>query len=281
MQENSFDFKGHRIFYRQHGSGPDALLLHGFPTSSYDWEKIMPIVGQRHCLLAPDFLGFGKSDKPYPYTYSLFEQADLVEALAAHLRLKDVDLICHDYGDSVGLEIMRRQHEGKLKFKIKTCTLLNGSVYFDLVQLRLIQRLLLWPGVGSLVSRSMNRRIFGKQFAALFSPAHPISESELNQHWELLIYNNGRAVYPALNRYLDERREYAQKYWEPTLEDLQTPLCVIWGMADPVAVGAMALRMQQRIPDAEVHLLDNIGHYPQLEVPDVVAEKILAFLLSH
>lgn len=273
-----FNFNNHRIAYRVSGSGQDVLLLHGFPTSSYDWEPLIIRLQDSYRLFAPDFLGFGLSDKPHPHRYSLFEQADLIAAFAQHLDLKEVDLICHDYGDSVGLEIMTRLHEGRLPFEIRSLTLLNGSVYFDLVHLRPIQRILLWPLIGTLVSRSLTRRIFGRQFSAIFSPHYPISESELDRHWELLIANNGRAVYPSLNRYLDERRQFAKKRWEPALENPQRPLCVIWGMFDPVAVAAMAHRMQDRISNAVIHFLDQVGHYPQLEVPDLVAEKIRAFL---
>ncbi len=277
---NFFPFKTHRIAYRQQGSGADALLLHGFPTSSYDWEKIMPALSQHRRMVAPDFLGFGQSDKPHPHHYSIFEQAEMIAALGESLGLKEVDLVCHDYGDTVGLEVMRMLHQGKLPFNVRSVTLLNGSIYFDLVQLRLIQRVLLWPIAGNIVARLLNRRTFGKQFSALFSPVYPISEAELDAHWELLIQNNGRRVYPSLTRYLDERRQYARTLWEPTLEHLQRPLCVIWGMVDPVAVGAMGKRIQERIPTAEVHLLEKVGHYPQLEVPEVVAEKIIHFWQS-
>ena len=56
-------------------------LLHGFPSSSYDWAKLAPALARRHALLLPDLLGFGASDKPAQHEYSIHEQADIVEAL--------------------------------------------------------------------------------------------------------------------------------------------------------------------------------------------------------
>ncbi|KAF1371739.1 hypothetical protein PFLUV_G00271560 [Perca fluviatilis] len=86
------------------GSSDVIILLHGFPTSSFDWNKIWEPLTQRfHRVVALDFLGFGFSDKLRPHRYSIFEQASVVEALVAHLGLSNqrVTLVSHDYGDTV------------------------------------------------------------------------------------------------------------------------------------------------------------------------------------
>ncbi|TDG96247.1 hypothetical protein EPR50_G00238020 [Perca flavescens] len=109
-----FHFRGREIFYRDSygalGSSDVVILLHGFPTSSFDWNKIWEPLTQRfHRVIALDFLGFGFSDKPRPHRYSIFEQASVVGALA-HLRLRNqrVTLVSHDYGDTVALELLFR-----------------------------------------------------------------------------------------------------------------------------------------------------------------------------
>jgi pimeloyl-ACP methyl ester carboxylesterase len=277
MEQKYTHFQGQRIAYYQTGSGPHALLLHGFPTSSYDWLPLMALLKNQRQLWAVDFLGFGYSAKPHPHRYSLFEQADLILDFAQQQHITECDLICHDYGDTVGLEMMQRVKAGAVALKVRSITLLNGSVYFDLVHLRLIQRALLWPMIGPLAAQVMSRRLFGRQFKALFSPQHPIAESELDQHWERLIANQGRRVYPALNRYLNERRQFARQRWEPVLEAMPCPMCAIWGQVDPVAVAAMGERIRERAAGAVVHLLEEVGHYPQLEVPVLVAAKITEF----
>src|SRR5215211_7303684 len=71
-----------QIFCRATGSGPWLTLLHGFPTSSWDWARVAPALERRFRVLAADFLGFGDSEKPTRHAYSIFEQADLVEALS-------------------------------------------------------------------------------------------------------------------------------------------------------------------------------------------------------
>ncbi|RXN17729.1 mesoderm-specific transcript-like protein [Labeo rohita] len=93
------------------GSSDVLLLLHGFPTSSYDWYKIWDSLTQRfNRVIALDFVGFGFSDKPRPHRYSIFEQASVVEALVAHLGLSEqrINILSHDYGDTVALELLYR-----------------------------------------------------------------------------------------------------------------------------------------------------------------------------
>ncbi|NWQ72385.1 MEST protein, partial [Neopipo cinnamomea] len=110
-----FTYKDRNIFYRDSsgavGSSDVVILLHGFPTSSYDWSKIWEGLTQRfHRVIALDFLGFGFSDKPRPHRYSIFEQANVVEGLTRHLGLQHhrINLLAHDYGDTVAQELLHR-----------------------------------------------------------------------------------------------------------------------------------------------------------------------------
>ena len=108
-----FEYRGHRIFWREAGraDAPVLLLIHGFPTASWDWEALWPELGERYRVLALDMIGFGFSDKPMQYGYSIVDQADLQETL---LRLRDVaeyHVLAHDYGDSVAQELIARQSE--------------------------------------------------------------------------------------------------------------------------------------------------------------------------
>ena len=83
------------------------LVLHGFPTSSYDWQHQLDVLRARRRVVMLDYPGYGLSAKP-DATYSLFTQADVVEACAQELGLGDVALVTHDMGDSVGGEILAR-----------------------------------------------------------------------------------------------------------------------------------------------------------------------------
>jgi pimeloyl-ACP methyl ester carboxylesterase len=95
---------GGNVFVRSaDGDGPTIVLLHGFPSSSYDFRAVLPHLSGR-AWLTMDFLGFGLWDKPRPHRYSLLEQADLVEAVIA----ESVAPIAHDMGTSVTAELLAR-----------------------------------------------------------------------------------------------------------------------------------------------------------------------------
>lgn len=95
-----FQHGEHQLFYRDHGKGPKALLLiHGFPTASWDWAPLWPALCEKFPrVIAMDMLGFGFSSKPVDHRYSMMEQADLHGALLARLGVARVHVLAHDYG---------------------------------------------------------------------------------------------------------------------------------------------------------------------------------------
>ena len=74
-------YNEHQIFVREGGSGDPLLLIHGFPTASWDWQQLWPALTKRYHVITLDMLGFGFSDKPRNYPYSILDQADLIEQL--------------------------------------------------------------------------------------------------------------------------------------------------------------------------------------------------------
>src|SRR5262252_6217267 len=101
------------VFVRTGGAGDWCTLLHGFPTSSFDWHRVWDALAASRRVLAFDFLGFGDSDKPADHAYSLIEQTDLVEALWRAHGVRRTALVAHDYGVSVAQELLARLAEGR------------------------------------------------------------------------------------------------------------------------------------------------------------------------
>ncbi|HEX4418502.1 MAG TPA: alpha/beta fold hydrolase [Kofleriaceae bacterium] len=107
----SFAWRGHRVFYRAQGAGPPLLLLHGFPTSSWDWRHVWDPLAASHRVIALDYIGFGFSDKPADGPYSVFAYADQADALLARLGVARVHVLAHDLGDTVAQELLARDRE--------------------------------------------------------------------------------------------------------------------------------------------------------------------------
>src|SRR5262245_3623399 len=126
-----------------------VLVLHGFPTSSWDFAPLAEKLVARRRVVLFDFLGYGLSDKPVDYGYSLFEQTDVAQAVAKELKLERVHLFAHDMGTSVATELLARRERKNLPFEIASLTLMNGSVHIEMAHLTFGQQLLKSP-VGNL-----------------------------------------------------------------------------------------------------------------------------------
>jgi pimeloyl-ACP methyl ester carboxylesterase len=265
-----------QIFVRDQGDGPWLTFLHGFPTCSWDWSKIAPVLEADYRLLMFDFLGFGDSDKPRNHDYSLFEQADLTEALWRHFDIQQTGLVAHNYGATVAAELLSRQKEARLAVHLERALLMNAGLYVDLQHPVLAQRLLQKPVIGRWMTYLIGERFFNQQFASIFSPAHPVSTSELQQHWSGLTRRDGVRNYHRLIRYLNERQRHKAR-WEAALEASSTPLRFVWGLADPVSGRQIAAQIRARLVDPYLVELPEVGHYPQWEAPEVVSSEIQDF----
>ena len=264
---------GRGIFTIDEGrkDAPPVLFLHGFPTCSYDWKDLVPhLAGYR--LLMLDFLGYGLSDKPLAHGYSLFEQADLAEAFLRDAGVGEVDIVCHDMGNSVALELFRRRQVRS--FAIGRTVMLNGSVWLAHYRPVLAQKLLLTPVVGEVAALAMNRPFFGHQLSKVFSPGHKPTKEELDVHWALIRHNQGQRNYARLIRYLTERRKYEERWMQALVDNADVPLTLLWGMRDPVSRPAIGRTVTEHRPDATWVPLENLGHYPQIEDPARVAGLI-------
>jgi pimeloyl-ACP methyl ester carboxylesterase len=262
------NFQGHKIFVRVEGDGDPMLILHGFPTASYDYARLTPLLADRYRLYLFDFLGYGFSDKPHGHHYSLFEQADITQMVANYFGLTDVTILTHDMGNSVTLELLRRAQPSA-----KRIIMLNGSVLLDHYRPVITQKLLLNPTLGPIISnlRLIRRPIFARQFGKLF--AQQPSSEEINEFWQLILHNNGIANYHLLIRYLNERKVHEHE-WLDVLKASTVPLTVIWGQRDPVSVPKIAGAILERRPDTDYHPLEGVGHFPQWEAPRQVASII-------
>ncbi|MBI5928702.1 MAG: alpha/beta hydrolase [Chloroflexi bacterium] len=263
-------FKGHRIFVRTQGNAnaEPILFLHGFPTSSYDYARVAPLLDRQFRLIFFDYLGYGFSDKPHQHPYSLFEQAEMTQVVAQHFGLTKTRLVAHDVGNSVTLEVMRRGEP-----EISQLVMLNGSVLLDDYRPLITQKLLLHPIIGPIVTklRLIRKPAFARQFGKLF--ATPLTTSEIDEFWSLIQYNDGMGIYHLLIQYLRERKIH-EHTWLDALKVHAAPLTVVWGQRDPVAVPSIAKAILGRRPDTAYFPLDDIGHFPQWEAPERVAEII-------
>ncbi len=270
---------GHNIFYLDTGEleKPVIFLIHGFPTSSYDWADVWSELKQHYRLVALDMLGFGFSDKPYKHRYSIHQQADICEALLHHLQLTQYHVLAHDYGDSVAQELLYRDNKRASKQWLSGC-LLNGGLFPETHYARPIQKILL-SRIGPLVNKLSTKRTFDKSMTSVFGPKTPPSEQQLADFWQILTFNNGHKIAHKLMNYINDRKQHRER-WVAALVEAHVPIALINGSDDPVSGRHMVARYQQLVGSDNIIELPTIGHYPQVESPTVVASHYLKFLAS-
>jgi pimeloyl-ACP methyl ester carboxylesterase len=257
--------------------GDAVLILHGFPTSSFDWRAAIDAMRTGRRVVTLDLLGYGLSDKP-DLAYRLGLQADIVVELAARLGLERVALVTHDMGNSVGGEILARSLDGTLPFAVSRRVLANGSIYIDMANLTDGQKLL-----GSLPDEMLPEGsgvgldAMAASLRATFAPESRVDDEEVAAMAELVVRANGSRLLPRLIRYIDERRVHERR-WTGAIETHPSPLTVVWGDRDPIAVWPMVERLQTARADATVRRLDGVGHYPMVEASDQFNAALVAAL---
>lgn len=273
-QGRGFSFNGQAIRYWTAGQGEPLLLIHGFPTASWDWHRLWQPLAQKYRVIACDMLGFGYSAKPRGHRYSLLEQADLQQALLAHLGIDGpVHVLAHDYGDSVAQELLARHQEGRIR--LASCVFLNGGLFPETHRPVLMQKLLLSP-LGPLLGGLFSRAKLKANLDKVFGPQTPPSESELDAFWELIAHNDGPKVMHLLIRYILDRRANRER-WVAAMQETAVPMRVIDGAVDPISGAHMVERYRELIESPDTVLLPAIGHYPQTEAPAEVLAHYLEF----
>lgn len=273
------ELAGHEVFVVDRSpsgeeEGEPLLVLHGFPSSSLDYRACLDRLARNRRVLLFDFLGFGLSAKPDQH-YALTEQADVAVALVEHVGLDRIDLLTHDMGDSVGGEVLARSLDGTLPFEVRRRVLSNGSIYIRMAQLTLGQQLLSQlPDEKLAEDGAIGRDAYKGGLAGTFAPDHTVSDEELDAHWELMARGDGQLLLPRTIRYLQQRYEHEER-WTGAIERHPSPVRVVWGELDPVAVVAMTATLLEARPDAELVILDGVGHYPMIEAPERFTDEVL------
>jgi pimeloyl-ACP methyl ester carboxylesterase len=269
------------------------VFLHGFPTSSYDYIKLWNLftsvnyneqssLNKKYtAMLAFDFIGFGFSDKPADYDYSLFDAADLTDKLLMHLNINKVAIISHDMADSVAEELLRRDNlNNQNHFAIDKCVLFNGGIFTDIYKPVFVQHVLRSWGFKDLFATHMFKySIFSFAFSRIFGSLNKPNSTELYDFYLAIRYNRGNEVLPRTIGYMDERDQYGET-WRDALNETTKEVMFVYGPADPINPrSTFPAKIRTELPNVKLSVLSElVGHYPQFEDPFTVCEIIKKFL---
>ena len=273
--------EGHSLFVVDTGAEgddrPTLVILHGYPTSSHDYYRVLDGLAETYRVIVHDHLGFGLSDKPRDYSYALVEQADMALLLWQKLGVRSAHVLAHDYGTSVATELLARWNRGFRPVHLESMTLCNGSVHIELAKLRVIQKLLRHETTGPWVAKLTSQRIFNRNMYRLWHDPCVLSEHDLDTMWHLLVRDGGRDVLPKITQYLHDRVRFWHR-WVGALRQSRLPLGFLWGAEDPIVGADVARIHHDEAPGSRLAILDGVGHYPMLEAPDRWTEALLEIL---
>ncbi|MBC8346904.1 MAG: alpha/beta hydrolase [Candidatus Marinimicrobia bacterium] len=275
------------VFCRQIGnpnadSEHTALILHGFPESSFSYHSV--IEGLKTFfdrIILFDFLGFGQSDKPIKHHYNIIEQAQIALNVWQSYGVKGGHLIAHDMGDSVAAELITLSNNKKtgdgFRNDLQSVTFTNGGMVIELAQLRILQKLMLNPILGPLLSKLSRYKVFKQQvFSANGNKS--LAESDIEIMWLAFRSGNGNKIGHKLIQYINDRYRYQNSRWLPALKETTIPIHLCWGELDAVAPIAIAEKLMKDIcPKATFTRMDNTGHFCQMDNPDKWIESVLNY----
>jgi pimeloyl-ACP methyl ester carboxylesterase len=278
---HSVTIGGVGVFYREAGpkEAPTLVLLHGFPSSSREFDTLIPLLATRYHLIAPDFPGFGQSGTPPPssYPYTFDQLAKTTSDLLEQLKISRCCFYLHDYGGPVGFRMILARPE-----RVQALIIQNANAYKEGLGAK-------WAGIAqywadpkahpevfdAFVSRvaTEQRHTLGTSHLERYNPdtwtdecAHLSKPGQHEIQAALLYdYRTNVASYPA---------------WQAWLREHQPPTLVVWGRNDPSFIAPGAEAFKRDLPNAEIHLLDS-GHFALDEKNDEIAGLILAFLARH
>ncbi len=278
MQFRTVEIDGLLIFYREAGQ-PDRgtlLLLHGFPSSSFMFRSLIPLVADRFRVVAPDYPGFGHSSAPSTgaFGYSFDRLSAVVEAMVERLGLAPLTLYMHGYGAAVGLRLASRHPEW-----IDGLIVQNGYAYLDALTDYWKPWRPFWVERTPLTEASMRRYLRPEAVRARYTagardPGRLDSRSWL-YHQVLLERAGNHEI--QLDLFHDFRTNLARcDRWQSYLRAHRPPTLVLWGRHDPIYGVAGAEAFRRDLPETEVHLLDT-GHFALEEDAEPAARHIRAF----
>ncbi|NRQ34739.1 alpha/beta hydrolase [Nonomuraea sp. NN258] len=256
------DVDGIETFYREAGP-PDApvfLLPHGYPCSSYEFRNLMPALGDRWRLLAPDLPGFGHSATPDDFSYTFDGYAGFLERFTHVMGLRRYAIYLHDYGSQFGLRLALRAPE-----RVAGLVIQNGDIYEDALGPKYAALKEFWADPTDEGRAALAQNVSAEGFRDEFVgelPAHlaeRVSPDLWTLHWALM--NTPRRRRNVVGLFEDQATTLR---WFPKeqayLREHRPPTLIVWGPHDGYMPAGSARAYLRDLPDAELHLLD-AGHW--------------------
>lgn len=264
---------GGAINYVDEGAGPAVLMLHGNPTWSFFYRRLIAALRPTHRVIVPDHMGCGLSDKPQRYPYRLADHIDNLARLVAHLGLRECDMVVHDWGGAIGLGYAVRRTIGLRRLVLlNTAAFLSPHIPWRIAACKL-------PLFGDLAIRGLNGFAAGATLMAVERPMTP----EVRAGY-LLPYRSWHDRVANLRFVHDIPMRPSHPTWA-TVDAIDrelgalrdTPALIAWGGRDWCFDDHFLAGWMQRLPHARVLRYDHAGHYVLEDAHEQIVPEVVRF----
>ncbi len=265
------------VFYRTFGnrSNPKLLLIHGFPTSSFDYQALIPLLVDDYFIATLDFPGSGFSEKPLDgFSYMLEDNARLVDYFVREIvEFEDFAMFTHDRGVSIGLAFLGHYLDNPAPdYTLNYHFLSNSGMYLPLANLLPFQLAVLDPAREAQV-------VAARKAQPRLTEGDPIAVANA----DIFKFNDGDSAIVQVGKYLLERGENETR-WLENLPRSPVPVAYLWGLLDvvnPIRIPNYVWLnyLNEREVESSFWILPTAGHYPQRDNPEEVA-KVIRLALS-
>ena len=279
VSHRTVDVDGTRVFYREAGpaDAPVLLLPHGYPASSFAYRHLLPALGDRWRLLAPDFPGAGYSATPPGFAYDFDGYADLLDGFAQTLGVRRYALYLHDFGSQVGLRLAIKHPE-----RVAALVIQNGDIYEDQLGPKYDALKAYWahptPAARAALGEAVSEDGFREEFlnGADGALAERVPPDLWTLHWALTTPER-REIAVGLIAGLRENLAWLPRY-QAYLRAHRPPALIVWGPRDGYMPEGAARAYLRDLPDAELHLFEDGGHWLLETHLGEVASRVRGFL---
>jgi haloalkane dehalogenase len=253
------------LAYRESGprGDPVALLVHGYPESSYMWRDVLPALEAAgwHAI-APDLAGFGDSEPDPPGTWE--RRVESLERFRGELGIDSCMLVVHDWGGLIGLRWVCEHPEAVRALVISSTGFFPDGKWHGMAEA------LRSPGTGEQVVDAIDREGFG---GLLRSVSPSMSDDALDEYWKA--YADEPRRRGQLELYRSGDFSQLARY---DLAALEVPVLLVWGEKDEFAPPAGAHRFERELADTELVLVEGAGHFVWEDAPEACVEALTSFL---
>jgi pimeloyl-ACP methyl ester carboxylesterase len=247
------------------GAGGVPLYLHGVPTNSDDWVEFLARSGG----IAPDLPGFGRSGKPGSLSYTIEEYADFVEAFLDQRGVERVSLVVHDWG-AVGLAFAQRHPE-----RVDRVVVINAVPLLPGYRWHRTARIWRTPALGELSMGVTSRRAL-----RLLSKEGNATPGPMPEQWlDTVLDHFDQGTQRAILRLYRSSPPDVLAAAGARLGEIGAPSLVVWGKRDPYIPARFAQQYAAALGGAELLELDDAGHWPWLDRPDVI-DRVVEFVTA-